>query len=184
MITFFWCFPSFERKFSPSCSWPRGILCVILNCDGSQHSCSWLNDLSWSWDMLFGRNTFSVPAKKRLLSKPQPQPNLNTTVGFNTKMTLHTPPHPTRHHTNSMLPISQLLLTWFWWNFKSRFMGTFRTDIEPNIEPNIESQYWAQYWTQYWAQYWTIYSIQILNPTLNPIINPILNPIFNIEPNI
>ena len=68
IITFFWCFPSFERKFSPSCSWPRGILCVILNCDGSQHSCSWLNDLSWSWDMLFGWNTFSVPAKKRLLT--------------------------------------------------------------------------------------------------------------------
>ena len=37
-----------------------------------------------------------------LLSKPQPQPNLNTTVGFDTKMTLQTPPHPTTppHHRN------------------------------------------------------------------------------------
>ena len=32
--------------------------------------------------------------KKRLmeLSKPQPNPNLNTTVGLTMKMTLHTPP--------------------------------------------------------------------------------------------
>ena len=36
-----------------------------------------------------------------ILSKPQPQPNLNTTVGFDTKMTLHTPPHPPTHRNFS-----------------------------------------------------------------------------------
>ena len=48
-----------------------------------------------------------------LLSKPQP--NLNTTVGFYTKMTLQPPPPTTTttHHTNSMSAISQLLLTRF-----------------------------------------------------------------------
>ena len=35
-------------------------------------------------------------------------------VGFDHKMSLHTPPH----HTNSISVISQLLLTRFWWNFK------------------------------------------------------------------
>ena len=48
-----------------------------------------------------------------ILSKPQP--NLNTTVGFYTKMTLHHHHHhhhpPT--HTNSKSAISQLLLTRF-----------------------------------------------------------------------
>ena len=58
-----------------------------------------------------------------ILSKPQP--NLNTTVGFYMKITLQPPP-PT--HTNSMSAIYQLLLTWFWWNFKSRLLGTSRTD--------------------------------------------------------
>ena len=38
----------------------------------------------------------------------QPQPNL-TLVGLDRKMTLHTP----HHHRNSMLAISQLLLTGF-----------------------------------------------------------------------
>ena len=41
--------------------------------------------------------------------------------------------HPTPH-TNSMLAISQLLLTRFWWNFKCRFMGTSITDIASNID--------------------------------------------------
>ena len=39
----------------------------------------------------------------------------NTTVGFDEKMTVQTPPHPTppTHHRNSMSAISQLLLTRF-----------------------------------------------------------------------
>ena len=85
----------------------------------------------------------------------------------------HPPPHPSPHQRNSMSAISQLLLTRLWWNFKCRFLGTSRIDIEPNIEP----QYWTQYWTQYWNQYWTP-----LAPILNPILNPEFNP--NIEPNI
>ena len=36
-----------------------------------------------------------------MLSKPQPQPNLNTTVGFDTKMTLQTPPHPSHPTTET-----------------------------------------------------------------------------------
>ena len=42
------------------------------------------------------------------------------------KMTLHTT--PPSHHTNSTSAISQLLVTQFWWNFKVRFLWTFRTD--------------------------------------------------------
>ena len=39
-------------------------------------------------------------------------------------------PLPTTHlhHTNSMASISQLFLTWFWPNFKGRFLGPFWTD--------------------------------------------------------
>ena len=55
------------------------------------------------------------------LSKPQP--NLNTRLGLTIKWLYTTPPH-----RNSMSAISQLLLTRFWWNFKGRFLWTFRTD--------------------------------------------------------
>ena len=41
---------------------------------------------------------FEKVMAKMVLSKPQPQPNLNTTVGFDTKMTLQTPPHPTHRN--------------------------------------------------------------------------------------
>ena len=87
------------------------------------------------------------------LSKPQP--NLNTMVGFDTKITLHPPPHT----QNSILAISQLLLTQFWWNFKGRFLWTSRTDstchgdicpgnICPrDICPNQE--YLSSYWTDF-----------------------------------
>ena len=61
-----------------------------------------------------------------ILSKPQP--NLNSTVGFYTKMTLHHHHHHHYHHTNSMSAISQLLLAQFWWNFKGSFLGASRTD--------------------------------------------------------
>ena len=44
-----------------------------------------------------------------ILSKSKPQPNLNTTVGFYAKMTLHHHHHPPTHR-NSMSAIYQLLL--------------------------------------------------------------------------
>ena len=51
-------------------------------------------------------------------------------------MTVQTPPHPQTQYqeylTNSISGISQLLLTWFWWNFKDRFLGTPRTDYNCN----------------------------------------------------
>ena len=53
------------------------------------------------------------------------QPQLNSKVGCDTKMTLihhHHPPPPTTTHTNSMSAISQLLLTRFQPNFKLRFL--------------------------------------------------------------
>ena len=37
---------------------------------------------------------------RHVLSKPQPQPNLNTTVGFDMKMTLQTPPTHLTHQRN------------------------------------------------------------------------------------
>ena len=45
-------------------------------------------------------------------------------------MTLHTP----SHHRNSMLVISQLLLSQFWWNFKRMFLGTSKTDSNYQVE--------------------------------------------------
>ena len=89
-----------------------------------------------------------------ILSKPQP--NLNTTVGFDNKMTLQTPPtHPTPH-TNSTSAISQLLLTRFWWKFKGRLLWTSRADsnrhgdICPgNICPGDICPY-QEYLSSYW----------------------------------
>ena len=69
-------------------------------------------------------------------------PNHNSTqlnitlVGLDMKMILHTYPppyHPTPHR-NSMLAISQLLLTRFWWNFKRRFLGASGTDYKCHID--------------------------------------------------
>ena len=91
-----------------------------------------------------------------ILSKPQP--NLNTTVGFDNKMTLQTPPPPPQHR-NSISAISQLLLTRFWWNFKGRFLWTFRTDsncqgdICPcNICPRNICPY-QEYLSCYWPDF-------------------------------
>ena len=69
------------------------------------------------------RTRRTAPHQNLELSKPQP--NLNTMVGFDKKMTLQTTPP---HHTNSVLAISQLLLTRFWPNFKRRLLRTSRTD--------------------------------------------------------
>ena len=66
------------------------------------------------------------------------QPQLNSKVGCDTKMTLIHHHHPPPTHTNSMSAISQLLLTWFWWNFKGKCLGTSRTDsnCHCNIYPD------------------------------------------------
>ena len=74
------------------------------------------------------------------------QPQLNSTL-HNKSWDWHENTHPPpshQHHKNSMSAISQLLLTWFLWNFKRRFLWTSRT-----VEPNIDPQYWTQYWTHY-----------------------------------
>ena len=69
---------------------------------------------------------------QKKLSKPQlnhnsTQPNITLSwVRHENDFAHH--PTTTPHHRNSMLAISQLLLTRFWWNFKCRFMGTSRTD--------------------------------------------------------
>ena len=73
--------------------------------------------------------------------------------------------HHHHHHKNSMSAISQLLLTRFWWNFKGRFLWTFRTesncqgDICPcNICPrNIcpYQQYLSCYWADFDQSFWT-----------------------------
>ena len=67
--------------------------------------------------------------------------------------------NPTTHHRNSMSRISQLLLTRFWWNFKGRFLWTFRTDsncqgdICPrNICPRDICPY-QEYLSCYWPDF-------------------------------
>ena len=47
------------------------------------------------FDILWKQAVLSSAQSSQLLSKPQPYLNLNTTVGFDMKMTLQTPPH---HH--------------------------------------------------------------------------------------
>ena len=75
------------------------------------------------------------------------------------KMTLHTTPHHPPTHRNSMLAISQLLLTWFWGNFKGRFLWTFRADSNcqgdicpDNICPRNICPY-QQYLSCYWPDF-------------------------------
>ena len=87
------------------------------------------------------------------LKLSKPQPNLNTRLGLTIKW-LCTPTH-----TNSMSAISQLLLTRFWWNFKGRFLWTFRTysncqgDICPrNICPRDICPY-QEYLSCYWPDF-------------------------------
>ena len=94
--------------------------------------CSYVGNWKSSWHFLakseFSGFFFSIAltfngtlSRSYKLSKPQlshnsTQPQFNITlVGLDTKMTLHTTP-PHHHHTNSMLAISQLLMTQFCWN--------------------------------------------------------------------
>ena len=73
--------------------------------------------------------------KMSYLSKPQP--NLNQTMSAE----------------------SQLLVNWFWWNFKCRFLGTFRTDPDShsdichgNICPGDICPY-QEYLSCYWPDF-------------------------------
>ena len=83
-----------------------------------------------------------------------------TLVWLDMKMTLQTtPPHPPpTPHINSMPATSQLLLTWFWWNFKYRFLGTStdfkcNSDICPgNICPSDIYPY-QEYLSCYWPDF-------------------------------
>ena len=94
--------------------------------------------------------------KKSLLVKlSKHQPHLNTRLGL-TRKWLCTP-HPP--HTNSISAISQLLLTRFWWNFKGRFLWTFRTDSNcqgdiclRNICPRNICPY-QEYLSCYWPDF-------------------------------
>ena len=78
----------------------------------------------WILDFFVFRTPYTIECYQNHNST---QPNITLSwVRHENDFAYHpTPPH---HHTNSMLAISQLLLTRFWWNFKCRFMGTSRTD--------------------------------------------------------
>ena len=73
---------------------------------------------------------FKVSCANKIITTPT-QPQLNSIVGFDTKMTLdhhhiHPPPPPPTT-TNSMSLISQLFLTRFKPNFKERFARSTTT---------------------------------------------------------
>ena len=74
-------------------------------------------------------------------------------------MTLHTTPP-----RNSILAISQLLLTRFWWNLKHRFLGTSRTDsnCQSDICPSNICPGGICPYQQYLGCYWPD-----LDPTLH-----------------
>ena len=76
------------------------------------------------------RLNFCVWGKIKMLWLSKPQPNLNTTVGFDNKMTL-SGWHLSMQHLSSLhlyiSGISQLLLTRFWWNFTGRFLEQIPT---------------------------------------------------------
>ena len=70
------------------------------------------------------RNSSILFLQMRVFVTTPTQPQLNSKVGVNMKMTLHHHHHypPPTTTTNSMSSISQLFLTQFWPNFKSRFV--------------------------------------------------------------
>ena len=78
--------------------------------------------VSLSFGFLFEYNILT----QKIVTTPT-QPQLNSTVGCDTKMILIHHPPPT--HTNSMSAISQLLLIRFQPNFKFRFLGWTTTTI-------------------------------------------------------
>ena len=57
-------------------------------------------------------------------------------------------------YRNSMSTISKLLLIWFWWHFKRRFLGTSRTDsnCHGNIYPGSICPY-KEYLNCYWPDF-------------------------------
>ena len=86
-------------------------------------------------------------------------PNQTSTQGLGLRRKWLCKPHHPPHHTNSMSALSQLLLARIWWNFKGRFMWTFRTDsncqcaICPrNICPCIICPY-QEYLSCYWPDF-------------------------------
>ena len=92
---------------------------------------------------------------KHQLNHNSTQPNI-TLVGLDMKMTLHP---TTTIHRNSMLAISQLLLTWFWWNFNCGFLATSKTDhnfhgdiCSGNIHPGDICPY-QEYLSCYWPDF-------------------------------
>ena len=110
-------------------------------CSSNYKVCIWFIELATSvfignlyWAIIYvgwHRNHLSCA---KTLSNPQlnhisTQPSITLSwVRYENDFAHHpTPPHPPPH-TNSMLEISQLLLTRFLWNFKCRFLGTSRTD--------------------------------------------------------
>ena len=124
-----WHLPITQHQQYLSCYWPD--FDETLNVDSWEHLEQILNPI---------------------LSKPQP--NLNTRLGLTIKwLYTTTPPHPPTHR-NSMSAISQLLLTRFWWNFKGRFLWTFRTDsnCQGDICPRDICPY-QEYLSCYWPDF-------------------------------
>ena len=65
-----------------------------------------ISEQSTMWNSNFDENSLSTPQLNQNSAQPQPYITL---IGLDTKMILQTTPH----HRNSMLAISQLLLTQF-----------------------------------------------------------------------
>ena len=94
------------------------------------------------------RNGIVFRTNIQILSKPQlnhnsTQSNITLSwVRHENDFAYHPTPPPT--HRNLMLAISQLLLTWLWWNFKGSFLGTSRTNSNKiwyslsKLQPNKE----------------------------------------------
>ena len=73
---------------------------------------------------LLTRNIYNGTNYNKQSHKNDINKSNNKTATITTTTTVASPPH----HRNSISAISQLLLTRFWWNFKGRFLWTFRTD--------------------------------------------------------
>ena len=105
-------------KLSPDPNYPTFLL-ILFNFE--------INADSSSLVLISRRNSnFNYPVSVSYLKKYKHSQNPNLTSTQRLGLTWKGLCIP--HHTNSMSAISQLLLTWFWWNFKGRFLWPFRTD--------------------------------------------------------
>ena len=104
---------------------------IQTNCEvwSFSYMLSWQENLYWIAKR--AKEIMKLVENRFVVTTPT-QPQLNSKVGCDMKMTLvhpPPPPPPTTTHTNSKSSLSQLFLTRFLPNFKGRYVGSTTTII-------------------------------------------------------